>query len=354
MGDSTTRRAFLAGAAGVAAVAATPHWARAADEPFACGVASGDPLADRVIIWTHTNAAPQVAWEVRARSRLHQHRPPGPAAASGGQRLHGARRRRRAQPGHDVLVPLPCGRGDQPRRPHAHLARAGSGRRPAPRRRRDLRRMGVRLLRRLSRPGRARRHRRRARARRLHLRVRHDLRRAADAETGRPHPRSRTTNCTPSRTTGHATGNTTATPACSICTPVTRSSRSTTTTRWLTTGGATAARHQHPADEGDFDARRDAGLQAFREWMPIRVDRGRADQGVPALQFGNLVDLFMLDERLYRDEQPTNAVVGYLSVDPATDDPDRTMLGATQRDWFLNGLGSTRRRRGRCSATRWR
>lgn len=74
--------------------------------------------------------------------------------------------------------------------------------------------------------------------------------------------------------------------------------------------------------------------------MPIRVDPVEPTKVYRRFTIGNLVDLFMLDERLYRDVQPTNAVVGYLSVDPATDDPDRTMLGATQRDWLFNGLGS--------------
>lgn len=53
---SVTRRSFLKGAAGAAGVASLPVLpgcvAEAADDPFLHGVASGDPLTDRVILWT--------------------------------------------------------------------------------------------------------------------------------------------------------------------------------------------------------------------------------------------------------------------------------------------------------------
>jgi len=93
-----------------------------------------------------------------------------------------------------------------------------------------------------------------------------------------------------------------------------------------------------PATEGDFHARRDAGLTAFHEWVPRRLDPSDPAKAYRRFQIGNLVDLFMVDDRRYRDEQPTNALVGYLSVDPATDDPDRTMLGAPQYNWLTDGL----------------
>ncbi|MEY2399532.1 MAG: alkaline phosphatase [Actinomycetota bacterium] len=98
------------------------------------------------------------------------------------------------------------------------------------------------------------------------------------------------------------------------------------------------AQAHDPATEGDFHARRDAGLRAFREWVPMRPDPTDPAKAYRRFQVGNLVDLFMLDERLYRDKQPTSAVVGYISVDPAAEDPKRTILGVTQRDWLLGGV----------------
>lgn len=98
----------------------------------------------------------------------------------------------------------------------------------------------------------------------------------------------------------------------------------------------------HDDSEGAFIDRLAAGLQAWREWLPLRpfsaTDPLRAWR---RMQFGDLVDLWAIDTRLYRDQQPTNAIVGYGSVDPAVDSPTRTILGAEQRTWLKAGLASS-------------
>ena len=67
------RRRFLTGTAGMAAVALVPLGCRSVLSgpalAFRHGVASGDPLADRVILWTRVSPPPGVAevevrWEV--------------------------------------------------------------------------------------------------------------------------------------------------------------------------------------------------------------------------------------------------------------------------------------------------
>lgn len=68
-----------------------------------------------------------------------------------------------------------------------------------------------------------------------------------------------------------------------------------------------------PATEGPWAVRMAAAAQAYLEWMPIRP--GRLDR---RLRFGELADLTMLDLRSYRT--------------------DATILGAAQRDWFVRGL----------------
>lgn len=102
------------------------------------------------------------------------------------------------------------------------------------------------------------------------------------------------------------------------------------------------AENHSAATQGDFLARLAAGLQAWREWQPLRVfsvsDPLRAWR---RMQFGDLIDMWMVDTRLYRDQQPANAIVGYGSVDPVVDSPTRTMLGAEQRDWLIEGLSSS-------------
>jgi alkaline phosphatase D len=95
----------------------------------------------------------------------------------------------------------------------------------------------------------------------------------------------------------------------------------------------------HQPEEGDWAVRAAAARRTFREWMPIRqVDP--VDVGVVhrSFRFGDLVELFMLDVRRYRDKQPANAFFSYGSIDPAITDPKRTMLGVEQRGWLIDGL----------------
>ena len=98
----------------------------------------------------------------------------------------------------------------------------------------------------------------------------------------------------------------------------------------------------HDDSEGVFIDRLAAGLQAWREWLPLRpfsaTDPLRAWR---RMQFGDLVDLWAIDTRLYRDQQPSNAIVGYGSVDPAVESPTRTILGAEQKAWLKAGLASS-------------
>ena len=93
----------------------------------------------------------------------------------------------------------------------------------------------------------------------------------------------------------------------------------------------------HTEDEGDWFARRDAGKQVYFEWLPVR-------EGVPGrvyrqLAYGDLVDIIVLDTRLEgRAEQ-----IG-LSGDDALEqinDPDRQLLGEEQESWLLERLSSS-------------
>jgi alkaline phosphatase D len=97
----------------------------------------------------------------------------------------------------------------------------------------------------------------------------------------------------------------------------------------------------HQPEEGDYAARATGARQAWHEWMPVRNDPAAPNISHRALRFGDLVEMWMLDERQYRDQQPQNVFVSYGSVDPAIEDPSRTMLGTAQRDWLLAGLGAS-------------
>ncbi|MUL40634.1 alkaline phosphatase [Streptomonospora sp. PA3] len=90
-------------------------------------------------------------------------------------------------------------------------------------------------------------------------------------------------------------------------------------------------------DEPDQDPevflrRRARAFQVYYEHMPLRRaqrPRGAAMQLFRRLTFGDLVDVHLLDTRQYRSDQ-----VG----DAGHADPGRTLLGARQREWLLEGL----------------
>ena len=105
-----------------------------------------------------------------------------------------------------------------------------------------------------------------------------------------------------------------------------------------------AANHQ-PDLEGEWKARRAAALQAYFEWMPIREDRAtRRPRIYRSFSFGDLADLLMLDTRaLDRDEQASTRDA--ISV---IDNPGRTLLGVAQEEWLNEELIASKR-----AAVRW-
>ncbi|MFO0694578.1 MAG: alkaline phosphatase D family protein [Polyangiales bacterium] len=88
----------------------------------------------------------------------------------------------------------------------------------------------------------------------------------------------------------------------------------------------------HQPDEGLWALRKASAQQAHREWMPIREPAfGRIYR---RFAYGDLCDLLMLDTRfLARDRQPT----GWSDHETIVD-PTRTMLGAEQERWLEHEL----------------
>ncbi|MDT0342336.1 alkaline phosphatase D family protein [Streptomyces litchfieldiae] len=95
-----------------------------------------------------------------------------------------------------------------------------------------------------------------------------------------------------------------------------------------------------PDDTVDgFRARKAAAFQAYYEHLPLRLPQrpnGADVRMYRRLPFGGLLDLHVLDTRSYRDDQ----VCGD-GTKPGCDterrDPARTMLGAEQERWLLDG-----------------
>ncbi len=113
------------------------------------------------------------------------------------------------------------------------------------------------------------------------------------------------------------------------------------------------AENHDSASEGEFTVRRAAALQAFHEWLPIRTPDPRRPQQINrSFAFGNLLALHMLDTRVIaRDRQMEYA--NYFGSDGSFDsvrfaadlaDTDRQLLGAEQLLWLqdqLAGSGAT-------------
>lgn len=104
----------------------------------------------------------------------------------------------------------------------------------------------------------------------------------------------------------------------------------------------------HNAGEGDFAARKEAALQAYFEWLPIRPWReGHHEEIYRSFSYGDLVDLHMLDTRvLARDKQleyvdymdaTTGAFAGERFLADVTS-TSRTLLGLTQLLWLQGSL----------------
>lgn len=88
----------------------------------------------------------------------------------------------------------------------------------------------------------------------------------------------------------------------------------------------------HSTNQGDFNERKRAAIQAYHEWMPIR--RVMPDNDIKiyrSFDYGNLFTLMMLDTRVVgRDEQPT--------LPHEARDPHRQLLGEEQERWLFDEL----------------
>lgn len=89
-------------------------------------------------------------------------------------------------------------------------------------------------------------------------------------------------------------------------------------------------------DPDVFRLRRAAAYQAYYENLPLRrssIPTGPEMQVFRRLQFGDLLQLDVLDTRRYRDRQLSDQSLRW--------EPSRQMLGAEQEEWLLAGLGAS-------------
>ncbi len=95
--------------------------------------------------------------------------------------------------------------------------------------------------------------------------------------------------------------------------------------------------HQ-PATEGPYNVRKKNSTSTYFKWMPLRkpdpLDTLRIFR---KLRYGKLMDLIMLDTRLYDRDVQDNAL---------SNDPNHHMMGPVQRTWYYQQLADT--------TTRWK
>ncbi len=107
-----------------------------------------------------------------------------------------------------------------------------------------------------------------------------------------------------------------------------------------------AENHNPELDERDWPSRRAAAIQAYHEWLPIREQPSATGPFIfRSFRFGQLADLIMLDTRLHgRDRQLENRF-----DEEGLRDEDRTILGVDQQAWLAEQLRASVRK-----GTSWR
>ena len=110
----------------------------------------------------------------------------------------------------------------------------------------------------------------------------------------------------------------------------------------------------HQDDEGGWDARRQAALRAYYEWMPIREPRkGRVKSDIfRSYEWGDLLTLVTVETRLIARAEPFEIEKHYAEIKAEGNadkfkseklgDPSRKMLGDVQRDFIVKTLKASK------------
>nr|BAL55267.1 hypothetical conserved protein [uncultured Bacteroidetes bacterium] len=104
---------------------------------------------------------------------------------------------------------------------------------------------------------------------------------------------------------------------------------------------AQGAQNHNSSTEGPFQDRKRAMLRAYHEWMPFRMPDPTDSLRIwRSFSWGGLADLIMLDTRHYARDQQVSAIsfAGVPANDPTLNDPNRTILGNAQRAWLVSQL----------------
>ncbi|UAL10066.1 alkaline phosphatase D family protein [Caulobacter segnis] len=102
------------------------------------------------------------------------------------------------------------------------------------------------------------------------------------------------------------------------------------------------AQNHQPDKEGDWNIRRAAAMQVYREWMPV------SDEPWKAYPIGTLATLYRTESRLLARTRPADIGAAFKAADPdaalkafrdgAWRDPAATMMGSTQESWLAHAM----------------
>jgi alkaline phosphatase D len=114
---------------------------------------------------------------------------------------------------------------------------------------------------------------------------------------------------------------------------------------------SSGAENHQPETEGPWGARKAAAMQAYREWLPV------SDANYASYEIGDLATMFRLETRLVARSEPFSLAELARGATSAQDavarlaafkdgdyaDPSRTILGTMQETWLAEGLEASRR-----------
>lgn len=96
------------------------------------------------------------------------------------------------------------------------------------------------------------------------------------------------------------------------------------------------AENHQPESEGNWETRKLAAAKAYFEWMPVRSFDEDSMRLWRRFYYGDLIDLWMLDTRIEgRDAQAS------LPIGSERTDPERKLISDNQMDWLTSGLAES-------------
>lgn len=108
-----------------------------------------------------------------------------------------------------------------------------------------------------------------------------------------------------------------------------------------------AENHNPENGEGEWVVRRRQAVRAYNEYMPIRSRSSFDDKIFRRFRIGNLADLIMLDTRLHGRDLQAAFKTGQSELpasDPTISDGTRTLLGFDQEEWLERQLWGSKLR----------